>query len=288
MALDRFTLYRRMDDRAGRLRHTGIIPIAAIALAALVSSAPAAAACHPFNETRAEVALNPESGDLEVALGFDALALEEVLIRTGSSAETARKATEGENHSATVEKYVRSRFAVEQHGAAQPIRWVGQEVEHSSVWVYFVIELEGPLVGSRWINELLFELADPDPLNLVILRDGETTHRWVHRRSEAEYVWGCRPASGLAIARWIDRGSQLIGRGLERATRRALISNSSTARRHVRDGAVLVAALLGDRERLATVTSVAVTRADVTTDTVPQSDLRTLLGYARWLAAGER
>lgn len=278
----------RLENRLHLASRLALLVTLALALA---GPSGANASTHPFNETRAEVALNPESGDLEVALGFDALALEEVLTRCDVSPASARDATEAGGSSEPVEEYVRARFGVEQAGERRPLRWLGHEVEHSSVWVYFEVELEGPLAGSRWINELLFELADPDPLNLVILREGEQTHRWVHRRNEPEYRWQRSEAERQrSFAAWSTECRQLVGRTLERAVRRALGSTAAADRRYVRDGAVALAVLLGDAERLATVTTLAAAPTADTPDAseqpVPQSDLRTLLGYASWLAAG--
>lgn len=174
--------------------------VALILFACLLPERSVQGACsqwHPYHVSNAEVNWNPKSGNFEVALCVWPADLERALAQDLQRSIDLDKV---ENLDSLILAYVEKRFLIrpagtpESHAGVSPdvasdattIRWVGQEHNLKTAWLYF--EVQGGKQGPQWTieNRMFFELND-DQLNHVEATVGKSSTTFVCRRSESRH-----------------------------------------------------------------------------------------------------
>ncbi|MCA8960133.1 MAG: hypothetical protein KDC38_06450, partial [Planctomycetes bacterium] len=103
---------------------------------------------------------------------------------------------------------------------ALALHWVGFELETRTAWIYFEIDVEGSLGGTRWRDELLSELG-PDTRSTLRLRAGDSSRTLTFDPDRVEVPW--EEPHLTALDRLI-RGSGRFASLLTRSVRGAAIA----------------------------------------------------------------
>ena len=149
------------------------IIVCAVALVAL-RFAPAGLA-HPQHVTLAEMEFNQESRCFEVSLRVTPEDMERILSRRSGTLVNLERT---ENVDERIAEYLAETFVCTRAGSdSLDLVWVGKEVSHRALWLYFEVPWTGQGEGIVVRNSMFFDFQ-PKQANTVILKDGENRRTW--------------------------------------------------------------------------------------------------------------